>query len=154
MPLPESEKILMSDRLNIIFHDETTGDAYCLLALHDLAFEADEPPLQRLLNLLIERIDEQAALEAPTMAALAADTVRALASESVGAHLLPAAAAWLADITVRIRRIDGEFRLSCKTMDLSDLNLPDLGTDPVDAFDGFEGNAEQLQDLVEQIDWG
>lgn len=144
----------MSDRLNIIFHDETTGEAYSLLALRNLAIEADEPPLQRLLNLLIERIDEHSAVENPTMAALAADVVRALASESEGAHLLPAAAAWLADITVRIRRIDGEFRLSCKTLDLSHLELPDLDADPIDAIDGFDGNAEQLQDLVEQIDWG
>jgi len=146
--------ILVSDRLNIIFHDETTGDAYCLLALRNLAFEAHEPVLQRLLNLLIERIDEHSALEDPTMAALAADAVRALASESQGAALLPAEAAWLADITVRIRRVDGEFRLSCKTMDLSHLELPDFGADPIDAIDGFEGNTEQLQDLVEQIDWG
>ena len=142
----------MSYRVNIIFHDETTGDAYCLLTPRNLAIDANKSLLQEMLLLLVRTIDEQAALGNPRMAKLAADAVRALASE-YGADLLPAAADSLADITVRIRRVNGEFRLSCKTMDPSRRNLPAPGPDPLDPIDGFDGNAEQLRDLIFEIDW-
>jgi hypothetical protein len=143
----------VSDRLNIIFHNEATGDAYCLLALRNLELDADQAPLQRLLTAMIERIDEHSQGAEPCMSALAADIVTTLASKSQDADLLPAAAPWLADITVHVRTVNGEFLLSCKKMDLSHLNLPDLGPDTFDAIDGFEGNADQLRDLVNQIDW-
>ena len=143
----------MSDRLNIIFHEEAAGKAYCLLALRNLEFDTEQAPLQRLLTAMIERIDEHSQGAEPCMSALAADIVTTLASESQDADLLPADAPWLADITVHIRRVDGEFLLSCSKMDLSHLQLPNTGPDRLDAIDGFEGNADQLQDVVEQIDW-
>jgi hypothetical protein len=92
------------------------------------------------------------------MSALAAQIVISLGAQ-VDADLLPASSPWLADLTVTVRRVDDEFRLSCKNRDLSSITmapgnpLPDVGPDPVNALDGFDGNAQQLKELVEHIHW-
>ncbi len=44
-------------------------------------------------------------------------------------------------------------RIRPPDLTLMRVRIPDLAADPIDAIDGFEGSAEQLQDLVEQIDW-
>lgn len=146
----------MSNRLNVVFHDEQTDAAYCLLHLR--WFDIDEPLLPRILRSLISTIGMRWARPSESMSALAAQIVISLGAQ-VDADLLPASSPWLADLTVTVRRVDDEFRLSCKKRDLLAITmapsnpLPDLGPDPVNALDGFDGNAQQLKELVEHIHW-
>jgi len=141
----------MSNRLNVVFHDEQTDDAYCLLHLR--WFDIDDPVVPRLLRSLISAIGTRWARPSESISALAAQIVISLGSQ-VDADLLPASSPWLADLTVTVRRVDDEFRLSCKSGDQSPITrATDLGPDPVNALDGFDGNAQQLKELVEHIHW-
>jgi hypothetical protein len=146
----------MSERLNVTFSDESTGEPYCLLAVRDLDMES--PVMPRLLTSLVETIEEQSQMGQPTISALAADVVRVLASQA-SADLLPPTSEWIAELTVNVRRAADEFRVSCKTMDFGAINealaadLAGLDESPIESLNGFEGNAEQLRDLLDQVDW-
>ena len=139
----------MNERINIIFHEACAGDPYCLLAL---CGDAGEPSLPRLLNLLIQTIEDATVTAEMSMSALTAKFLKASRSYA-GSNLLPADASWAADLTVNILLRGDEFRLTCKKMDLSRLSFPDLGPDAIDAIDGFDGNVQQLKGVLGQIEW-
>jgi hypothetical protein len=146
----------MSERLNVFFTEEATGTPYCLLALKDLDLTA--PVMPRLLTALINTLEAQSHTDAPTMGALAAELVSVLSAQA-RAELQPSTSQWIADLTVTVRRVGEEFRLSCKTQDFAAISpklaadLANIEASPIETLDGFEGNAAQLRDLVNQVDW-
>ncbi len=138
----------MSERLNIYFHEGAFDKGYCLLALRGDTAD-NRPPLKRLLMLLIDIVDEHSKLPDQGMGLLAARAVAVLGSETKNASLLPISNAPAADHAVGVRWLDqSEFWLSCKLMEPLV-----LGRTPLDAIDGFEGNVEQLREIVELIEW-
>ena len=146
----------MSDRLNLVFHHESTGDPYCLLAVRELGM--DDPLLPRLLTSLIASVENQSRAGQPCMSALAADLVKVMASQA-GADLLPPSCPWLAVLTISIRRVGSEFRLACKTLDFGAISetlaekLAEFDDGPLEVFNGFEGHVRQFRQLVEQVKW-
>jgi hypothetical protein len=146
----------MSERLNVIFTEEATGAPYCLLALKDL--DVNAPVMPRLLTALINTLEAQSHTDAPTMGSLAAELVSVLSAQA-RAELQPSTSLWIADLTVIVRRVGEEFYISCKSSDFG-ATIPALAADlanfeasPIESLDGFEGNARQLRDLVNQVDW-
>src|SRR5450631_3272469 len=91
--LRRSQESVMSNRLNVVFHDEQTDDAYCLLHLR--WFDIDDPIVPRLLRSLISAIGTRWARPSESISALAAQIVISLGSQ-VDADLLPASSPWLA----------------------------------------------------------
>jgi hypothetical protein len=138
----------MGERLNIYFHEDAFDKGYCLLALRGGTAD-NQPPLKRLLMLLIDIVDVHSKLPAQSMGLLAARAVAILASETKSAMLLPISKAPAADLAVGVRWLDqSEFWLSCKIVEPLV-----LGKIPLDAIDGFEGNVEQFREIVELIEW-
>jgi hypothetical protein len=138
----------MSERLNIYFHEDAFDKGYCLLALRGGTVD-NQPPLKRLLMLLIDIVEGHSRLDAQSIGLLAARAVAILASETTNASLLPISKAPAADLAVGVRWLDqSEIWFSCKTVEPLM-----LGKSPLDAIDGFEGNVEQLREIVELIEW-
>jgi hypothetical protein len=58
-------------------------------------------------------------------------------------------------LTVNVRLVEGEFRLSCQSMDfeaISQVQAKYLADDdPLDRLNGFEGTARQLQQLTSLV---
>ena len=144
----------MSERLNIVFCDETSGAPYALLAMRDATLET--PSHQHWMKVLGEVVKEYSLDDNASISRLAAQMVGAFVSESESIDLLPGDSAWLADLTVSIRRVDGEFHVACKKRDFSALGIEfdDDELDSLDAFDGFDGTADEFVELVEGVNWG
>jgi hypothetical protein len=138
----------MSERLNIYFYEDAFDQGYCLLALRG-SIADHQPPLKRLLMLLIDIVEEHSRLDAQSIGLLAARAVAVLASETTDASLLPISKPPAADLAVGVRWLNqSEVWLSCKTVEPLV-----LGKTPLDAIDGFEGNVEQFREIVELIEW-
>ena len=54
-----------------------------------------------------------------------------------------------------VRCVEGELYIACKKRDLSALGplSDDDDLEPLDAFDGFQGSAQEFQALVEGVEW-
>jgi hypothetical protein len=146
----------MSNRLNLIFHYDSSNIPYCLLAVRDFAAD-DDLLLPRLLTSLLASIENQTRSRNPCISALAADVVKVMASQG-RAYLLPPNSDWRAVLTISIRQVQREFRLACKTLDFGELGAtiaekPAINDSPLEMLNGFEGNVRQLQQVVEQVKW-
>jgi hypothetical protein len=142
----------MNDQLKLVFHNESTGDPYCILGLRNVAM--DVCFLQRMLASLIASVENESSAAQLSMSVLAADVVRTMTSQ-VGAELMPPNCSWPAILTISIRLIGREFRLACKSLDFvaTGESLPEkfVGFGGCSLLTEFEGNARQLREVVEQV---
>jgi hypothetical protein len=151
----------MGERLNVVFHAESSDAPYCLLALGGGPGRIIMP---KLLTALADTVIAHSWGGQPTVSELAAALVKVLGS-AAHANLLPADSQWVAYLTVHVRRIEDAFRLSCHTMDFAAISpglaqdLDELEADdeedpdPLSKIDGFEGTAEELKERVLRIEW-
>jgi hypothetical protein len=142
----------MSERLNIAFCDDSTGEPYAVLALRDVTLET--PAMAQWLTALTEMISEHAMNEVPSISSLAVEIIAVLGPEAAS-DLLPGDSPWLADLTVRVSCVGGEFQIACKKRDLSafgELSAQEP-REPLDALEGFKGSALEFQALVARVDW-
>jgi hypothetical protein len=139
----------MSERLHIYFHEDAFDTGYCLLALRCLPTAGGLPPLRRLLRLLIDIVNRQGQLPEQSIGLLAVHVVKGFALETENASLLPAEKPPAADFAVSIRWLNQEeFWLSCTVID----HPLSLERGPLEtALNGFEGNVEQLREILELI---
>jgi hypothetical protein len=148
--VPHQDQGHMSERLNIYFHEGAFDKGYCLLALRGVHTADNPPPLKRLLNLLLDIVDAQSRQLDQGIGSLAASVIKILASETENASLLPVAKAPRADFEVSIRLLDqDEYFLSCATTD----HPLALEKDSLEILNGFKGNAEQLREILELVEW-
>lgn len=142
----------MNDQLKLVFHSESTGDPYCILGLRNVGM--DDFFLQRLLTSLIASVENESRVAQLSLSTLAADLVRTMACQA-SAELMPPRTPWPAILTINIRLVRGEFHLACKALDFpttDELLLEKfVGFAGSSLLMGFEGNAQQLRAVVEQM---
>jgi hypothetical protein len=144
----------MSERFNIYFYDDGAGAPYCLLALRARLIKDDQPALKPLLMLLTNIVEGFQRSDDSSLGQLAAKVVGDLAAEAKEAVLLPGGASPEADLTVNIQRLQQEeFWLSCRTIKPDHFPSLSQGRNPLDAIDGFEGNVEQLREIIDLVEW-